>query len=197
MRRTCERPGCGEPVAVVYGQEDDQQFWVDAWSPERFSEVPPAGARGVLCAAHGEVLVPPRGWTLVDRRDAVPRLFKPRLVGSESDASAPLTKPVLASSAETKPAAPEVSGERGSDDTGSVRKRASRSATARRRISDVPRPQLFEEIDRGTDPLGDAPEPSGSLLRDAFRRAGTMKREAAHELLRSTSTAPVADSDQR
>lgn len=195
MRRTCERPGCGEPVAVVYGQEDDQQFWVDAWSPDRAADVPPAGARGVLCAAHGEVLVPPRGWTLVDRRDVVPRLFKPRLVVAGSDESAALKRPVPAPSTGSESTVPTV--DRGTDDTGSVRKRAPRSASSRRRISDVPRPQLFGEIERETDPLGDAPEPSGSLLRDAFRRAGTMKREAAHELLRSTSVAPTADSDQR
>lgn len=184
-------------MAVVYGQDDGQQFWIDAWSPDRAADVPPAGARGVLCAAHGEVLVPPRGWTLVDRRDAVPRLFKPRLIMADSNDTASLKKPAPIPSEETRAGVPAATSDRKPDDTGSVRRRSPRSATSRRRISDVPRPQLFGEIDREADPLGDVPEPSGSLLRDAFRRAATTKREATHELLRSTSAAPVADSDQR
>ena len=210
-------------MAVVYGQEaappeseGAQQFWIDAWSPERSEEIPPAGARGVLCALHGELLQPPRGWTLIDRRDAVPRLFKPQLV---RDPSAPMGRP--------------------QDVSGAIQRRAVRDGTGRRRASDVPRPQLFGEIDRrstevdvqisvevdtgvteefetgvsvavdgqtmsgsriddessaATDELSDV---SGPMLRDAFRRAAIGKRDAARELLRPTSVPPSADHDPR
>lgn len=169
-------------MAVIYGQESGQQFWIDIWSAERVGDVPPAGARGVLCAEHGETLVPPRGWTLVDRRDPVPRLFKPRLVAALADPSSPTNRPVTSE-------AP--------DETGNVRRRAGRSAALRRRVSDVPRPQLFGEMDRESEPPGEEPEPSGSLLRDAFRRAAGTKRDATRELLRPTSAPPAAEGDQR
>lgn len=225
MRRTCERPGCGEPVAVVYGQEaappesgGAQQFWIDAWSPERSDEIPPVGTRGVLCALHGELLQPPRGWTLIDRRDAVPRLFKPQLV---RDPSAPMGRP--------------------QDGSGAIRRRAVRDGTGRRRASDVPRPQLFVDIERraaevavdvavsieiandasGGGPIGvsaadvgqtptetrlddemspasdELADVSGPMLRDAFRRAAIGKRDATRELLRPTSVPPSADRDPR
>lgn len=202
-------------MAVVYGQEaappesgGAQQFWIDAWSPERCEEIPPAGARGVLCAVHGELLQPPRGWTLIDRRDAVPRLFKPHLV---RDPSGPMGRP--------------------QDVSGAVQRRAVRDGTGRRRASDVPRPQLFGEIDRRSADVEtgvtEEPEPSvsiavdgqatsgaridaesseapdeladvsGPMLRDAFRRAAIGKRDAARELLRPTSVPPSADRDPR
>lgn len=210
-------------MAVVYGQEaappesgGAQQFWIDAWSPERSEEIPPAGARGVLCALHGELLQPPRGWTLIDRRDAVPRLFRPQLV---RDPSAPVGRP--------------------QDVSGAIRRRAVRDGTGRRRASDVPRPQLFGEIDRRSadvevrisvevdtgvtdevdanvsiaidrqarsesrmdDETAAAPDEladvSGPMLRDAFRRAAIGKGDAARELLRPTSVPPSADRDPR
>ncbi|MFM8381027.1 MAG: hypothetical protein ACKOA6_03385 [Actinomycetota bacterium] len=179
-------------MAVVYGQEaappesgGAQQFWIDAWSPERSEEIPPDGTRGVLCALHGELLQPPRGWTLIDRRDAVPRLFKPQLV---RDPSAPMGRP--------------------EDASGAIQRRAVRDGTGRRRPSDVPRPQLFGEIERSSpaeSPMDDetsaAPDElsdvSGPMLRDAFRRAAIGKRDAARELLRPTSVPPSADHDPR
>ncbi len=192
VRRSCERPGCGQPVAVIYGQEpasslpdSPQQFWIDSWSADLCDADPPVGSRGVLCAVHGEQLVPPRGWNLVDRRDVVPRLFKPRLVVDTSQrvsSNSPETK--------TRPMA--------------------RSETVQRRMSDVPRPQLFSDLDRHED---DQPatttdqntdreiseieidgllKPSGSLLRDAFRRSSGGKRDATKELLRPTSVPAVS-----
>ena len=184
---------------MIYGQEsvfsDDgeaQQFWIDTWSSEQAD--PPVGWRGVLCAVHGELLVPPRGWMLVDRRDAVPRLFKPRLVV---------------------------------DDTQSVRREVG-SATGgltrppRRRMSDVPRPQLFSDVDRPLEDrvIEDAPkdtaveiiedvavevveeiavlrDASGSLLRDAFQRASIGRRDPTWELLRPTSSPPTTDSEAK
>lgn len=99
------------------------------------------------------------------------------------------------------------------------------NAPPQRRISDVPRPQLFSDLERDTqtdtqsnldhldDPdsvvIVDAERPagaqpvtvindedpeideilnaSGSLLRNAFQRAHSVKRDATNELLRPTS----------
>jgi hypothetical protein len=77
-------------------------------------------------------------------------------------------------------------------------------------MSDVPRPQLFSDPDRDeeeqsttdTDQNTDRGvseieidgllKPSGSLLRDAFRRSSGGKRDATNELLRPTSVPAVS-----
>lgn len=79
MRRTCEKPGCGRPVAVVYGMEEGRDgsrvLWIEAVradAPDR------RDVRGSRCAQHAETLTAPVGWTVDDRRESVPRLFKPK-----------------------------------------------------------------------------------------------------------------------
>lgn len=75
MARLCERPGCSQPAEVIYGIDaDGLTVWI-----EPFDET--AGYRaGVLCRRHADAMVVPLGWMLDDRREMVPRLFKPREV---------------------------------------------------------------------------------------------------------------------
>lgn len=75
MARLCERPGCSQPAEVIYGIDADQlTVWI-----EPFDDA--VGYRGgVLCRRHADAMVVPLGWMLDDRREAVPRLFKPREV---------------------------------------------------------------------------------------------------------------------
>ena len=97
MRRLCEKPGCGQPVAVIYGlapSGTEAGLWVDHWSPERIEEIPPPGARGVVCQKHSESLSAPRGWSFEDRREAIPRLFKTRDRGNLSAVPEPTTETV-------------------------------------------------------------------------------------------------------
>lgn len=72
MTRLCERPGCSEPGAAAYGMRpEDLVFWLaplDRWNEN---------SSGVLCARHADAMVVPRAWTLDDRREPVPRLFRP------------------------------------------------------------------------------------------------------------------------
>jgi hypothetical protein len=71
MGRLCERPGCSEVASLAYGFDADRLLvWLAAPDPD--ADRPRAGA---LCRRHADTLVPPRGWTLDDRREAVPRLF--------------------------------------------------------------------------------------------------------------------------
>ena len=133
MRRLCEKPGCGQPVAVIYGlapSGTEAGLWVDHWSPERIDEIPPPGARGVVCQKHSESLSAPRGWSFEDRREAIPRLFKTRDRGNLSAVPEPTTETV-------RPKA---------DSTGSI-KRDVTGATKRPRPADIPRPSLFAELD--------------------------------------------------
>jgi len=67
-------------------------LWLEAWSPESGRPVPPS-ARGAVCQRHGDAMAPPQGWTLDDRREAVPRLFKPKLVKTESPKAGEDKKP--------------------------------------------------------------------------------------------------------
>lgn len=73
MSKLCERPGCSEPGAAAYGMvPEDLLFWI---APLHEA---PADDPNVLCRRHADAMVVPRGWTLDDRREAQPRLFKPR-----------------------------------------------------------------------------------------------------------------------
>jgi hypothetical protein len=71
VRKLCERPGCGAPAEVSYGIDNSSlTVWVDN---RAILEREHAGR---LCRRHADALVVPRGWTLDDRRQAVPQLFR-------------------------------------------------------------------------------------------------------------------------
>ena len=68
----CGRPACSEPGTVAYGMvPEDLLFWVAPLD----GDVDPDTA--VLCRRHADAMVVPRGWTLDDRREPTPRLFRP------------------------------------------------------------------------------------------------------------------------
>ena len=141
MRRLCEKPGCGQPVAVIYGlapSGTEAGLWVDYWSPERIEEIPPPGARGVVCQKHSESLSAPRGWSFEDRREAIPRLFKTRDRGNLSAVPEPTT--------ETPRPKADSTGSLKRDSTGSI-KRDVTGSVKRPRPADIPRPSLFAELD--------------------------------------------------
>ena len=71
MRRLCERPGCAAPAEVSYGIDNSSlTVWLDN------SHVPEREHAGRLCRRHANALVVPRGWTVDDRRQPVPQLFR-------------------------------------------------------------------------------------------------------------------------
>jgi hypothetical protein len=49
---------------------EDLLFWVDTFHPADGHDT------GVLCRRHADAMVVPRGWTLDDRREPHPRLFR-------------------------------------------------------------------------------------------------------------------------
>jgi hypothetical protein len=61
---------------------EDLLFWVDTFHPADRHDT------GVLCRRHADAMVVPRGWTLDDRRESQPRLFR-----STVDASGAITRP--------------------------------------------------------------------------------------------------------
>lgn len=71
MRRLCERPGCAAPAEVSYGIDNAHLLvWLDN------SHVPEREHAGRLCRRHANALVVPRGWTVDDRRQPIPQLFR-------------------------------------------------------------------------------------------------------------------------
>ena len=74
MGKLCERPGCSDVAAMAYGFDVDRLL---VWLALRDPDADPARA-GSLCKRHADAMVVPRGWTLDDRREAKPRLFRPK-----------------------------------------------------------------------------------------------------------------------
>lgn len=73
MGRLCERPGCSDDAAMSYGFDADRLL---VWLAAREPDADPLRAGG-LCKRHADAMVVPRGWTLDDRREPGPRLFRP------------------------------------------------------------------------------------------------------------------------
>ena len=73
MARLCERPGCSDVAAMAFGFDVDRLF---VWLAPREPDSDPLRA-GALCKRHADEMVVPRGWTLDDRREPTPRLFRP------------------------------------------------------------------------------------------------------------------------
>src|SRR4051794_6721379 len=71
MARLCERPGCSQPAEVSYGiNPDGLVVWIACLDPA-WPDRP-----GVLCRRHADAMIVPVRWTLDDRREPVPRLFR-------------------------------------------------------------------------------------------------------------------------
>ena len=71
VRRLCERPGCAAPAEVSYGIDNSNLVvWVDNRA------IPEREFAGRLCRRHANALSVPRGWTIDDRRDPTPKLFR-------------------------------------------------------------------------------------------------------------------------
>jgi hypothetical protein len=90
VSKLCERPGCSESGAAVYGMvPENLLFWIAPISGT------PTDDHNVLCLRHADAMSVPRGWTLDDRREEIPRLFKPRPVSRrEHPATQRATRPV-------------------------------------------------------------------------------------------------------
>lgn len=71
MRRLCERPGCAALADVSYGID---KVGLTVWVDNRATSERELAGR--LCRRHANALIVPRGWTLDDRRESIPRLFK-------------------------------------------------------------------------------------------------------------------------
>jgi len=70
--RLCERPGCSDDATMSFGFDADRLLvWISVRQP---ADDPMQS--GSLCRRHADSMVVPRGWTLDDRRDPGPQLFR-------------------------------------------------------------------------------------------------------------------------
>jgi hypothetical protein len=136
---------------------EDLLFWI-----ARLSDAPTPDPN-VLCRRHADAMVVPRGWTLDDRREDQPRLFKP--------AKGPATVPAARE-------APQPPRRRRRDD------RVAAAAPEQLQIDgtgEIPRPVALDDAYQpwqpdfdADDDLGGLLEVSSPLLARAFR--GTDRR---------------------
>jgi hypothetical protein len=124
---------------------EDLLFWL---AP--LADAPTADAN-VLCRRHADAMVVPKGWTLDDRREQHPRLFKPR---SQATAATPASTRRKKSS--SKPAAAE---QLQIDGTGEIPRPVPASEP----------PQVWQPDFDTDDDLGGLLEVSSPLLARAFR----------------------------
>ena len=147
-------------------------MWLDAWSPDRDPADAPADVRGVVCARHGALLSPPRGWTLDDRRESIPRLFKPRDRGALS------VVPTEVAPAPKKP------------------KRDPTAPTRRPKAVDLPRPRLFADLDESASVISSTTSPVApetNTVRAPEPTVAEPRQDDSTELLiRQDNTAPVS-----
>jgi hypothetical protein len=92
MVRLCERPGCSQPGDVAYGIDAGHlTVWIQALDPAA------PGMPGVLCRRHADAMVVPLRWTLDDRREPVPRLFRSPATAESPPKERPQRRPAVAS----------------------------------------------------------------------------------------------------
>ena len=156
MARLCERPGCSEPGAAAYGMvPEDLLFWIAPLDDA------PVDDHNVLCRRHADAMVVPRGWTLDDRREPVPRLFMPRRAEPEEPAERPSRR-------RARPA-PETVGEQLQiDGTGEIERPTLRGATDDGGVEDVTDDGGVEDVadDGGVEDVADVTglaQPSSGL----------------------------------
>lgn len=168
MARLCERPGCSEPGAAAYGMiPEDLLFWI---APLRDA---PVDDHNVLCKRHADVMVVPRGWTLDDRREPVPRLFMPR---RPQAAEAPRARP---GRRRAKPDSTDVGEQLQIDGTGEIARPAVRDEPERSDAAGDPAdaaPSRWRpDFDEGDD-LDGLLAVRSPLLARAFRGTGRRPR---------------------
>jgi len=71
VAQQCERPGCAQPATVEY-IIDPHSLLLTLQNYEVVGDE----RRSALCATHGDRMSVPKGWSIDDRREDPPRLFK-------------------------------------------------------------------------------------------------------------------------
>ena len=164
MAQQCERPGCAQPAAVEY-IIDPHSLLLTLQN----YEVVKGERRSALCVTHGDRMSVPKGWSIDDRREDPPRLFKTPKSGV-APAKASAKKSVTESKQKKKPAVRPMLFQTDKQDVEKVEEVRTPAAKPVVRDADLEETKAMPwtpQFDR-TDDLGGVLRPKGKLLSRAF-----------------------------
>ncbi len=164
MAQQCERPGCAQPAAVEY-IIDPHSLLLTLQN----YEVVKGERRSALCATHGDRMSVPKGWSIDDRREDPPRLFKTPKSGV-APAKASAKKSATESKQKKKPVVRPMLFQTDKQDVEKVEEVQAPVAKRVVRDADLEETKAMPwtpQFDR-TDDLGGVLRPKGKLLSRAF-----------------------------
>ena len=164
MAQQCERPGCAQPAAVEY-IIDPHSLLLTLQNYEVVGDE----RRSALCVTHGDRMSVPKGWSIDDRREDPPRLFKtPKSGVSPEKASA--EKSATETKTKKKPVVRPMLFQSDKQDVEEVQEVRAPAAKPVVRDADLEETKAMPwtpQFDR-TDDLGGVLRPKGKLLSRAF-----------------------------
>ena len=164
MAQQCERPGCAQPAAVEY-IIDPHSLLLTLQNYEVVGDE----RRSALCATHGDRMSVPKGWSIDDRREDPPRLFKTPKSGV-APAKASAKKSVTESKQKKKLVVRPMLFQTDKQDAEKVEEVRAPAAKPVVRDADLEETKAMPwtpQFDR-TDDLGGVLRPKGKLLSRAF-----------------------------
>jgi len=164
VAQQCERPGCAQPAAVEY-IIDPHSLLLTLQN----YEVVEGERRSALCATHGDRMSVPKGWSIDDRREDPPRLFKTPKSGV-APAKASVKKSASESKQKKKPVVRPMLFQTDKQVVEAVREVQAPAARPVVRDADLEETKAMPwtpQFDR-TDDLGGVLRPKGKLLSRAF-----------------------------
>ena len=164
MAQQCERPGCAQPAAVEY-IIDPHSLLLTLQN----YEVVKGERRSALCATHGDRMSVPKGWSIDDRREDPPRLFKTPKSGV-APAKASAKKSATESKQKKKPVVRPMLFQTDKQVVEAVQEVQAPAARPVVRDADLEETKAMPwtpQFDR-TDDLGGVLRPKGKLLSRAF-----------------------------
>ena len=164
MAQQCERPGCAQPAAVEY-IIDPHSLLLTLQNYEVVGDE----RRSALCATHGDRMSVPKGWSIDDRREDPPRLFRTPKSGV-APVKASAKKPVTESKQKKKPVVRPMLFQTDKQDVEKVEEVRAPAAKPVVRDADLEETKAMPwtpQFDR-TDDLGGVLRPKGKLLSRAF-----------------------------
>ncbi len=164
MAQQCERPGCAQPATVEY-IIDPHSLLLTLQNYEVVGDE----RRSALCATHGDRMSVPKGWSIDDRREDPPRLFRTPKSGV-APAKASAKKSVTESKQKKKPVVRPMLFQTDKQVAEAVQEVQAPAAKPVVRDADLEETKAMPwtpQFDR-TDDLGGVLRPKGKLLSRAF-----------------------------
>ena len=164
MAQQCERPGCAQPAAVEY-IIDPHSLLLTLQNYEVVGDE----RRSALCVTHGDRMSVPKGWSIDDRREDPPRLFKTPKSGV-APAKASAKKSATETKTKKKPVVRPMLFQTDKQDVEKVEEVRAPATKPVVRDADLEETKAMPwtpQFDR-TDDLGGVLRPKGKLLSRAF-----------------------------